>query len=147
MDKRDYFIKACYSDIPSGFYGYYIWLKNQGLDEQVAYSMSRNCDPSNVCRFCRERISEGDFDVTPAYWGGGMYPCHKKCKKDGVKREAYDCQLIDASCNDCKHFLHHETVNVVGMKHRVGICRKSGESVKAYPNFAMGKECFEHRNG
>ena len=45
------------------------------------------------------------------YWGphsvDGVpvrFPVHKACKQQAMKDEAYECQVIDADCNDCRHF-------------------------------------------
>jgi hypothetical protein len=101
------------------------------------------------CRFCDKEILEGqELAYAPSYWWsrGDIYPCHAECKKEGKAREAYDCQLIDADCNDCKFFNRRENSKWVCY----GSCSnpKSDEfnkDVKAYPNNATGRECFVHR--
>lgn len=103
----------------------------------------------DVCRFCKD--SGCDSFVAP-YWQfdiitrqGIAKPknrCHKSCKADGVKAEAYECQKIDADCNDCKHFVRG---SYLGNSVYSGACSKFNKAVKAYPNKCTSNECFEHR--
>lgn len=67
---------------------------------------------------------------------------HKACKAEYVSITAYECQKIDADCNDCKHFLRGV---YLGNDIFDGMCKKFDKSVKAYPNFCSNHPCFEHR--
>mgnify|MGYP000524792887 CR=1 FL=1 len=101
------------------------------------------------CRFCKQ--PDCDSFVAP-YWqffietkAGFVKPkarCHKACKGEGVKAEAYECQNIDRDCNDCKHFTREA---YLGNSIFSGECGKFNKPVKAYPNYCSNHECFEHR--
>jgi len=113
------------------------------------------------CRYCDQSI-DADPVKTVAYWGATPDWCHRQCKESGVKREAYECQLIDADCNDCRHYkrgrLAPERVSVIktrdGRFEEVrfqpnlfigGHCLKLDKPTDACPNKWTGHECFEHR--
>lgn len=120
-----------------------------------------NSEPS-TCRYCSSTISPPDLTTTHSYWQGLPFDCHKACKEAGVKREAIDCQTIDADCNDCKHYrrgklaikLISHTRKTSGELGEVthqpnvfidGHCMKFDRSTLAFPNKFTGRECFEHR--
>lgn len=114
-----------------------------------------------TCRYCNKPIEESDRVVTHSYWQGLPFDCHKACKDAGVKQESLDCQLIDADCNDCKHFKrawqaekrHEWSLNIhqewIVLTHKPevwhGLCLKFNRPTEAYPNKWTGRECFEHR--
>lgn len=117
-----------------------------------------------LCRYCDLPIADSELVTTHSYWGGLPYPCHKSCKAEGVKQEAYDCQVIDADCNDCKHYkrgvlaprvvshLRKPDGSVVEVSHQPnyfigGRCLKFDKEVIAQPNKCTLHECFEHRRG
>jgi len=78
-----------------------------------------------------------------SYWSSSPMNSCQDCKDVGKKSEALECQLIDANCNDCKHFdrdAHNKRGNVWR-----GHCKKFHVEVKACPNFSSGYKCFEHR--
>lgn len=96
---------------------------------------------SDLCRYCG---LPGSDTVTHSYWTATKFPCHSACKKSGEKQEAYECQLIDADCNDCGYF--RQTHNH-GKGVRSGICTKVSppSPTMAYSNKATGHGCFVHR--
>lgn len=98
----------------------------------------------DICRYCRK---PGTDDVCFSYWKAFRYPCHKLCKKEGARKEAYDCQLIDADCNDCKNFKRGESKQIQGtsVKWFEGDCSKFNRPTKAFANHASSHACFEHR--
>lgn len=112
-----------------------------------------------ICRYCDGEIPEQELVTTHSYWGGSPFPCHKQCKDAGIKQEAFDCQLIDADCNDCKYFKRGEVVKrllscmengkssmkLVNMGFINGHCLKFDRLTQAQPNKWSGLECFEHR--
>lgn len=101
------------------------------------------------------------MDIAPSYWQGLPMPYHKECRQAGIKQEAYDCQCIDADCNDCRHFKRGEVVKrmlscmedgkpsmrLVNMGIVRGHCLKFDRATEAYPKKWTGRECFEHRRG
>lgn len=95
-----------------------------------------------ICRYCDGLILEEDLAFTTGYWKPIMDCCHKDCQKEGRATEAYECQTIDADCNDCRHF---ERQGKVSKDIFEGECTQFNKPVRAYPNFATGMECFEHR--
>ena len=97
-----------------------------------------------ACRYCKEELG-GNKIPTRTYWHGrkNIKPySHPECKAGGEAKEAYECQVIDADCNDCKHFSDRKRISKTAFK---GQCLKLNTEVNAYPNFASGHECFEHR--
>lgn len=114
-----------------------------------------------TCRYCGKEI-EGASATTFAYWSATPFPCHPACKESGEKQEALDCQIIDADCNDCRHYKRGKlagsivsnvtrpdgTVVEIGHKPNIfigGTCLKFNKPTVAQPNKWTGHECFEHR--
>jgi len=117
------------------------------------------------CRYCNKLIPEGCEVATYAYWDTRpvetrqKFWCHPECKDVGIKQEAFDCQQIDADCNDCGHFKRGEvekrwlscmadgkpSVRLVNMGFIHGHCLKFDRATIAQPNKWTGMECFEHR--
>ena len=117
---------------------------------------------SQLCRYCREPVQPLDFRLTLAYWNQTADCCHAACKESGEKQEAIACQIIDADCNDCKHYKRCVLApNVVSkvktpdgrivdviykpMVYIKGTCLKFNKEVVAQPKKWSGLECFEHR--
>ncbi len=95
------------------------------------------------CRYCGEPVTDvANAAITHSYWQGIPFICHSACKDKGVKLEAYDCQVIDADCNDCKCFVRS---HMVGKDVWAGHCQKFDRETRAYPKKWTGRECFEHR--
>lgn len=83
------------------------------------------------------------------YWTPhGRYPVHAACKAEAQRTEAYECQTIDADCNDCRHF-ERDTAFQPTKGHRPpslpGRCAKFDRPTVARPNTFTGHPCFEHR--
>lgn len=120
------------------------------------------------CRYCNQPIKSaittprtGDGTVTYAYWSHTPDVCHAQCKVEGIKREAFECQVIDADCNDCRHFKRGKLAELlisltktpdgrwVEIRHQPdlfhGHCIKFDRPTPAQPNKWTGMECFEHR--
>jgi hypothetical protein len=106
-----------------------------------AYLLMKRLSPSKHCRFCSEPLTEETFDVATSYWWAFQHPCHKGCREKGQAKEAYECQKLDRDCNDCGYF--QRTENGRWVCH--GICLKTGQPAKAYPNNASLNPCFVHR--
>lgn len=115
----------------------------------------------NICRYCDKPI-EGQAVQTFGYWSHFPFVCHAKCKVSGERQEAIDCQIIDADCNDCKHYqrgklapptisrLHRKDGTIVDVVYQPqifigGYCLKFSKPTSASPNKWSGLECFEHR--
>ena len=96
------------------------------------------------CRYCSSILTLEDATTTLSYWNQFVFFCHKICKQSGERQEAIDCQTIDASCNDCKHFQRGKIIGGIP-KTFDGHCLKFDKPTVAYPHYWHGKECFEHR--
>lgn len=104
--------------------------------------MSTQKSNSFVCRYCANRVAETDAVATHSYWHGAKFSSHKSCKASGEIAEAFECQMIDADCNDCRHFNRGQ---IIGKEIWSGHCQKFNRETKAYPKKWTGRECFEHR--
>jgi hypothetical protein len=102
-----------------------------------------------ICAWC---LKDNTDDFVPVYWNNAIVvteegnviahrPVHKECKAEQRAYEAYECQKIDADCNDCGYFKREKT----GKTHAIGQCLKFNKPTKAYAQFASGHECFVHR--
>lgn len=117
---------------------------------------------THTCRYCGNQVDELQATTTHSYWEGLPFVCHKSCKDAGMKQEAFDCQIIDADCNDCRHYkrgrLSPKTVSTWINEHGKlatvihtpdvfigGQCLKFNRPVMAQPKKWSGLECFEHR--
>lgn len=115
------------------------------------------------CRYCKAPVNDKQTaTLTYSYWQGDPFICHKACKDAGIKREAYECQCIDADCNDCRHYRRGKLapqqisltkttdgriVEIIYNPNIIigGHCLKFDRKTNAYPNKWSGLECFEHR--
>lgn len=92
---------------------------------------------NNQCRYCKESIDKiEDAVITSSYWTNAntKFICHKDCKKQGEAKQVYECQKIDADCNDCFYFNRPKSW-----------CKKFDKLTKAYTQFCSGYECFVDR--
>lgn len=113
-----------------------------------------------ACRYCGNPV---EVPVTTlAYWNQTPCVCHAECKASGEKEEAYECQVIDADCNDCRHYKrgvlapkvvsnlrkpNGKIVEVSFQPNEIvgGRCLKFDRPTTAYPHQFTGRECFHHR--
>ncbi|MCP3686713.1 MAG: hypothetical protein GY861_29090 [bacterium] len=98
-----------------------------------------------VCRYCKKPIKGEEPYPCFSYWSSYEFWCHKECYKDGNSKEAYNCQCIDADCNDCKYFNRGKMLKKGRASIWEGQCVKKKTKVKAYPNFCSNHPCFVHR--
>jgi hypothetical protein len=120
-------------------------LREAKFDDQQIVSALRFCLVDSKCRGCGLPIAENDFAVWTTYWQRMFAPCHAACRDAGMKKEAYDCQSVDADCNDCRHFQRGERIAVGEGAAFEGHCLKYDRPTKALPLFCSGWSCFEHR--
>lgn len=102
------------------------------------------------CRYCGESVSPSDAAPTHAYWNAMQFVCHKACKQEGIKQEAYDCQCIDADCNDCGYFKRGKELLFQKGEWKIslgwtGTCLRDNKATKAFPKMCTGRKCFVHR--
>jgi hypothetical protein len=106
-----------------------------------------------ICRYCEQAVAPDEAVPTVSYWKAVPFVAHPACRVAGYKREAYECQCLDADCNDCTFFTRSR---MVGKEIWIGRCANAarqpqghakldGESVHAFPNFSSGHPCFVHR--
>ena len=100
-----------------------------------------------TCRACGFTFSsESKIAWGNTYWQGiGVAFCSKESARATLKDEAIECQTIDADCNDCIHFKRGEMLAKGAASAFSGHCMKFDKPTIAYPNFATGHKCFEHR--
>ena len=149
MDKAT-FKAACLSGLPLAE-----WAK--GRDAQTLAAMREKWCPSLTCRGCGLPLTDTDFDVWVSYWKSVWFPAHKACRAAGMAEEAYDCQCVDADCNDCNSFCRGKSagelvmIGVAGSpdvtRPANGHCEKFDRPAVAWANFCSGWACFEHRKG
>lgn len=121
----------------------FLRLSNAGVPEGEARAIVLTCLPSRTCRGCDEAVDADSFDFWTTYWRANMAACHKSCKVEGMRAEAYECQCVDADCNDCRHFERDPKTSRPGACD--GRCAKFDRPTTAYPNLSTGWPCFEHR--
>lgn len=142
--------------------------------EMPIFVLSISQDGRMLCRFCCLLIDPQELSFANSYWvipemgQQPKYPSHRDCKKDGIKREAYDCQCIDAGCNDCRHYQRqgrpkkptalprdrritneeqedYLVAAIAASADSFGQCLKYRKRVTTNPNSAEMMPCFEHR--
>lgn len=107
-----------------------------------------------ICRYCDKPI-EGESVPARAYWASVNQRSHPECLIEGFKAEAYECQKIDADCNDCIFFEARKSYK----DFRYGVCGRGSRhpelpdcaidsewpNVVARPVFCSRYPCFVHR--
>ena len=146
MKEKDYFLDACFSDNLQEWYSNYIKEKPSRLqnftvieemkdDEIITTYTHKYWMPSSFCRSTKEKLNRDDAVVTHGYWTPFCwFPIHKNLKREHELNEAYECQKIDQSCNDCAFF---DRAN--------SHCKKLNKPTQANPNICADNPCFVHR--
>lgn len=111
---------------------------------QTRKNIEDNWIVSKICRGCGKNISAGDFSIWNTYWLGMWAASHTKCRTR-MKDESYECQKIDADCNDCGYFERGKMIQGGVSSIWSGLCKKFEKPTRAYPNFSTGHDCFVHR--
>lgn len=127
----------------------------QEIPEQFKISKNQSYCVSDKCRHCNGKMTEDTFDINIGYWASVWHPVHKDCAKECRVEEAYECQKIDAGCNDCKFFQRGVIGGVKAdtglnaffpkIKGQIGFCSKNNYQVEAFPVSYYGMPCFVHR--
>ena len=157
MNDKQFFFEACYSANLKNFY--LADLKQhpnhfQQYNVSAIYTLAEflsiadsslighnKFSPSSTCRKCNKHVEKEDFSIGYAYWNAVWYNYHKDCRQEGMKQEAFDCQKIDADCNDCAYFVREKTEKDIAF----GQCKKHSQETVAFSNLCSGYSCFEHR--
>jgi hypothetical protein len=147
---KQYFIYACFIDDLQLFYKQYIEQgKRQGRIQKFNLDVNGNyvhkywC-PSNICCESNDVLTINNIDIKVTYWTPFVWkPIKKELKQLATKKEAYECQLIDCSCNDCKNLLRNIDIANVG---KFNICTLN-KPVDVTPNVCNpnNTNCFVHR--
>ena len=143
MNEKDIFKKACYSTDIQVLYKECLkrrWLSMQILEEYGGVISHPLWRLSTKCHQCKEEIEEKDFAYFASYWTPHLWrPVHKECRNECKFNDAYECQKIDCSCNDCGHFDR--------ISQQKGTCTKFDKKVTPWANTCCPQnlECFTHR--
>jgi hypothetical protein len=126
-DYKDLFLKVCLGEIAFESINFI----NASIKKFIEFSFHH----SNKCRYCNKPVTSENIEITQSYWGSSnngvyFYPCQSKCKEKGYADEKYECQCIDAACNDCKNFECIENKK----DYRLGNCRKKNIQIKTGVN-------------
>jgi hypothetical protein len=78
--------------------------RREGLSRKQLLEWLKIWILGRTCRGCDAVIEAGAFAVWNTYWTAMWAPCHAGCREEGMRAEAFECQCIDADCNDCRHF-------------------------------------------
>ena len=136
--ERDYFLDACFSDNLQEWYSNYIQEKPSRVQQFIKVNgrwEHRYWIPSNICRATKKKLDKSDAVVAHGYWTPNCwFPIHKDLKREYELSEAYECQKIDAACNDCGFF---DRAN--------SWCNKLNKPTHPAPNFCQNNSCFVHR--
>jgi hypothetical protein len=141
MKDRDLFIEACFAKDLQQFYQDMI---NSSKGKAQLFSnvngklIHKQWNPSKICCESSQELTRDTIDIKIGYWTPFVWkPIRKDLKKEAMKREAYLCQKVDMSCNDCTN-----------LKRENSWCNKLDKPVKVYPNTCHPQNihCFEHRS-
>jgi len=146
-NNKKLFLTACFVDDLQTFYKKMI-LDNNGRINQFEGNLSLNnfqqrnniehklWFPSTICCETGELLTQENIDIKIGYWMNIWKPIRKDLKEEAMKKEAFECQKIDCSCNDCK-FLDREK----------SWCNKLDKKTSIDVNLChpQNLNCFEHR--
>lgn len=93
--------------------------------------------PSNICCESKELLTRENIGIKTGYWTPFVWkPISKDLIVEAKKNEAFECQIVDCSCNDCKHLNRSES-----------LCNKFNKTIAIIPNKSHPENlnCFEHR--
>jgi hypothetical protein len=151
-NKRALYKAACLTGKPR--WRLYRAARRGGLSKEQLREWIKTWILSATCRGCNRAVEAAAFAVWNTYWTPMWAPCHAGCREAGMKAEAYECQCIDADCNDCRHYQRNVVTNpempqnpqlfapLGGVR---GNCLKYSRTVTANPKRASCNPCFEHR--
>jgi len=107
---------------------------------------------SNLCRGCNQPVTAANIAIWHTYWKAMWAACHVQCRTEGMKSEAYECQILDKSCSDCRHFVRGKELTEVkgfGTGTFIGHCAHHNRTTfaRACHSYPQNAECFSHRRG
>ena len=101
---KKHFIDACFADDLQKWYSDWIEEKKDRIQFFTTDDGYRHRSwlPSDTCCYSGEKLTRDNIDVLVGYWTPFMWkPIRKDLRVQAQREEAYECQLIDCSCNDC----------------------------------------------
>jgi hypothetical protein len=140
MNAKQTFISACFASDLQEFYQGLLQVapaKRALFTTEHGQLVHRQWRPSAICAATGQVLMPENIDVAVGYWYPHLWkPVHHDHKKAYMAAEAYDCQLIDTACNDCKH-----------LDRLAGACKKFGKQVSLEPCQSQphNAACFVHR--
>lgn len=148
LTKKELFKKRCYDPLYERVF--FKELSDKFWESwavKTYLEMTRYTLPSTTCRYCKTEILEKDFCVTTTPRRSMLAPSHKDCESIWNKNEAYECQKIDESCNDCIFFQRWK------IKHDIRWhewkCLKLNTDTYSYQWISLWNKCkwkhFKHR--
>lgn len=144
--ERTDFIEACFAaDLQAHYRGLLARdiRYSEAIEDVGGVLRHRRWSPSGICCASGEVLSRENLGIKVGYWTPMLWkPCRKDLVREYQRREAYDCQLIDTNCNDCKHLVRGGGGSGVF----VGRCALKDVAITFMPNACMSEnsECFEH---
>jgi hypothetical protein len=141
MNKKELFKKLCLSDNRDAVYTEYLkkskgLIQNLEVNQDGKYNFIGFC-PSKYCCESGDELNSENIAIKVGYWTPNLWkPIRKDLLKAAQTEEAYECQIIDTSCNNCIHLSRNESK-----------CLKKGVSVVIMANTCCphNADCFEHR--
>jgi len=139
MTDKQYFIEACFALDLQEFYRNFIKEKPSRIQlfKETEVLEHKYWNPSRICVSSGEELNKDNIDVAISYWTPFVWkPIRNDLRQQYMRDEALDCQLIDASCNDCAYL---DRANKM--------CLKKGVSVTVNANMChpQNNDCFVHR--
>ena len=141
--EKQFFIYACFVDDLQQFYN--DWVEQGRKAGRIQFFdidsdgklTHKYWQPSNICCESGEVLTKENIDVKVGYWLPYLWkPIRKDLKQQAMKFEAFECQKIDCSCNDCKH-----------LDRAKSWCNKLDKKTSINENLChpQNQNCFEHR--
>lgn len=156
LSEKEYFILACFAEDLQEFYKE--WIQQSPGRKQYFYMevlKHKYWIPGNICSVSGVKLTKDNIDVKIGYWKPSLWkPVLDSLKKEAELEEAYECQKIDANCNDCKYFDRTRLTNNLidcstsifpRINCKVGLCTKHNYNVYASSCSFQGNICFIHR--
>ena len=140
ISEKQYFIEACFSDNLQSFYKQYVDEKPDRIQyfnvigEELTH---KYWSPSIYCVETKEELTVDNIDVLISYWTPFVWKSiRKELLVDSRNKEAFECQNIDCSCNDCFFLVR-----------KYSYCNKLLKDINIHSNNCNinNQKCFVHR--
>jgi hypothetical protein len=150
LNNKEYFLLACFAEDLQEFYKMYIAQKPSRIQNFQIINKDKGkpklshllWSPSNECTYTKnilqtkEVLTKDTIDVQIGYWTPVWLSVHKDFKQLSMDINAYECQKIDTSCNDCSFLNRKESW-----------CTKFNRKTIIQANMCQpqNQDCFLHR--